>query len=215
MATVAQLDALGLRQTIREELDRSGMANLVRQLQSGAVLATALPSSALAGQEVYLQTAAMAAMTPPLMWRLRYDGSKWAVVAGTPLFSEIDSYISNLSGPDRAVTGTTYVALAVPLTVVLPVVGWYDIELGMGGYHGSQGGVSMMSYDIGATPASDVDAVGWQSALAAVDVQRVWRSQRKQFTSAPVTLTAKFRTLAGTANLRGPKSIKATPVLLG
>jgi hypothetical protein len=181
----------------------------------GVPLVTALPSSPIEGQECHLQTAAMAGYSPPLMWHLRYRATKWCLLGGAPLFAEIDPYVPPLGGPDRTVTSLTYVELAVPLTVVVPVVGWYDIELGVGGYHSTAGGLAAMSHDIGATAAVDNDGLGWQQAGAS-DVHRVGRSQRKQLTgTAPLTLRAKFRTSTGTATFRGPKTIKATPVLLG
>lgn len=190
------------------------MRKIISDIAPLAPRVTALPTSPVDGAECYFVADAVNAC----LWHLRYNtaSAKWEFLGGAPLYSEIDPYIGTMGGPDRSVSGANYIALAVPLTLTLPVVGWYDIELGMGGYHGVQGQVSAMSYDIGTTPASDADAVGWQNALANMDVHRLWRLQRKQFVSAPLTLTAKFRTTtSGSAVFRGPKSIKATPVLLG
>lgn len=179
----------------------------------GSPLVTALPTG-VAGDEVILQTAAMAALSPPVAWYLRSDGTKWVYIGGAPILAEIDAY-TTLSAPDRTVTSTTYVALAVAgPSVALPVVGWYHVELSFSAYHNTAGAQSAMSYDIGATGAVDVDSASFQAAVSNTDVQRVTRSYPKQFASA-VTLTSKFRTTAGTATFRGSKTLKVTPVYLG
>lgn len=180
---------------------------------------TALPASPIEGQRCALQTAAMAALTPPLLWPLVYSlaAGKWMPTGGAPLFAEVDNYTTVPNGgPDRSVSSATYAALAVALTVALPVVGWYDVEIAFSAYHGTASGAWMMSWDTGGrTDAQmDADAIGGQAANVNGDVQRASISRRRQFTTAP-TLTAKFRTAAGTAVFRGPKSIKATPLMLG
>lgn len=199
MATVAQMDALGLRQTIREELDRSGLANLVRQLQADAVAATALPSSALAGQEVYLQTAAMAAMSPPVKWLLRYDGSRWLPVSCPPLFAEVPA--------SEATASTTYVALATPGPALsVPVTGDYDVEIGAT----MAGGNPWMSYDVGAAAAVDADGFVHAAAFAAGN-----RPRRRLALAAGTTLTAKYRNSAAASGNARERWMRATPVRLG
>lgn len=215
----AVMDPQALRQIIREEMDRSALAVRVRQLQGGAPTVSALPTSPLDGQPIALQTAAMAAMTPPLLWHLVYSlaAGGWLPVGGAPLFAEIDNYTTVPDGgPDRSTSSTTWVGLAVALTATLPVVGWYDIRLAFTGYHGLGQKLCAMSYDTGGRTEAqmDSDAIGIQIAVANTDVQAPSIDRRRHFTGG-LTLTAKFRTNAGTASFRGPKSIKATPLVLG
>lgn len=217
--TVADYTEQALRQIIREEMDRSALAVRVRQLQGGTPL-TALPSPALDGQRIVLQTAAMAAMTPPLRWPLVYSlaaGGWMPDGACVPIFAEIDNYTTVPNGgPDRSVSSTTWVALAVALTATLPVIGWYDIRLAFLAYHGTAAGLAAMSYDTGGRTEAqmDSDSIGVQIAVLNTDTPSATISRRRHFTGG-LTLTAKFRTAAGAAVFRGPKSIKATPLMLG
>jgi hypothetical protein len=175
---------------------------------------TAFPGGAAAGDEVYLQNAGMAALTPPLMWHCRFNGTAWMALGCVPWLVEIDAY-TTLSAPDRSVTSTTYVALAVAGPVIaLPVLGWYHVELSFSAYNNTAGQQMAMSYDIGATAAVDVDSASFQPAVANTDVQRITRSYPKQFASA-ATLTCKYRVTGGTGVFRGSKTLKVTPVLLG
>lgn len=174
---------------------------------------TTLPATPIVGQVIYYQTAAMAALTPPLLWQLLRTSAGWQPIGGAPLFTETDPY-TTINAPDRALTSTTYVALAVAgPVVVLPAPGWYDIEQGMGGYNSVAGSLMAMSYDIDGTGATDLDAAAWQVAVSNTDIQRVYRKVRKQFAAAS-TLTAKYRTSGGTGAVRGPRFLSATPVLL-
>lgn len=184
-------------------------------VSASAPLVTALPASPLDGQRCTLQTAGMAALTPPLQWPLVGASGKWAPDgACVPLLSEVDAYTS-LSGPDRSVSSTTYVALAVAGPIaVLPALGWFHIELSFSAYGNTAGQQCAMSYDIGATAAVDTDSASFQPGVSNTDVQRITRSYPKQFAAAS-TLTAKFRVTGGTCTFRGSKTLKATPVLLG
>jgi hypothetical protein len=180
---------------------------------TGPPLVSTLPASPSVGQEVYFQSAVMAALSPPPVWRLLYDGTKWLFVGGAPLYSGVDEG----APADRPLTSTTYTTLAVAgPAVTLPVPGWYDVELQMGGYHSAAGGPALfMSYDIGATPAVDTDAVSFNTAVVNTDIHRAVRTQRKLFAAA-VTLTAKYRSPAGaTATFRAARVMQVTPVYLG
>lgn len=178
-----------------------------------APLVTAVPTGAGDGTRVMFQTAGMAALTPPLMWELRYTTAGWVPIGAAPLFNEVKPYTS-LTAPDEGTTSTTYAALATAGPVVtLPAPGWYDVEIGYGAYHNTAGIALAMSYDIGATGAVDADCCMTQFALANNDVMRAVRVARKQFAAASV-LTAKYRTASGSATFRGPRYMMATPVLL-
>lgn len=181
----------------------------------GILVATALPTGVVDGQFTILQTAAMAALTPPVMWPLRYTaGVGWFPQGAVPLAAEVKPYTS-LTAPDEGTSSTTYAALATAGPVItLPAAGWYDIEIGYGAYHNTAGISLAMSYDIGATGAVDADCCVSQFAVANNDVMRAHRFQpRKQFAAA-VTLTAKYKTASGSATFRGPRYMSATPVLL-
>lgn len=180
-----------------------------------APLVTAVPTGAGDGTRVMFQTAGMAALTPPLMWELRYTaGVGWFPIGAVPLAAEVKPYTS-LTAPDEGTTSTTYAALATAGPVVtLPAPGWYDVEIGYGAYHNTAGIALAMSYDIGATGAVDADCCMTQYAVANNDVMRASRLQpRKQFAAASV-LTAKYRTASGSATFRGPRYMRVTPVLL-
>jgi hypothetical protein len=109
------MDAMALRQTIREEMDRSRLAVLVRQGQSQA-LVSALPANPVDGQEVYLQTVAG-------VWHLRYRAaaSQWDVVGGAPLFA---------IGGSMSTSSTVAVALTNGPAITVPVSGVYNVDLG-------------------------------------------------------------------------------------
>jgi hypothetical protein len=202
-------------QQVPDQPTQQNFDQIYRAWPVGEYVATAIPTGTATGQTTLFQTAAMAALTPPVLWRLWYvDGVGWFPVGGAPLFTETDPY-TTAGAPDRALTnGAGYVAVAVAGPVVtLPAPGWYDIELGWAGYNGTAGALISMSYDIGATAASDLDAAHVQVAVVNTDIQRIYRKQRKLFASAAV-LTAKYRASGGSGVARGPRFMSATPVLL-
>lgn len=180
----------------------------------GEYIATSLPAGVVTGQTTLYQTAAMAALTPPVMWRLWYvAGVGWFPIGAVPLFAETGAY-TTIAAPDQGTASVPYVALATAGPVVqLPAPGWYDIEIAFGGYHTVAGNTLVMSYDIDATGALDVNSASVQPAVAVTDIPRVTRTVRKQFAAASL-LTAKYRTTAATGTWRGPRTMKATPVLL-
>lgn len=201
-------------QQVGDPAARQNFDQIFRAWDPGILVATALPTGVVDGQFTILQTAAMAALTPPVQWLMRYTaGVGWFPQSATPLFQEIKPYTS-LTAPDEGTSSATYAALATAgPAVAIPAAGWYDVEIGYGAYHNTAGIALAMSYDIGGTGAVDADCCMTQYALANNDVMRGVRVARKQFAAA-VTLTAKYRTASGSATFRGPRYMCVTPVLL-
>lgn len=199
--SIADLNDLAMRTVIREELDRSPMGSRVRQLQADAQVATALPTAPLAGQEVYLQTAAMAALTVPLKWLLRFDGSKWLPVSCPPLIAEVAT--------SETTANTTYAALATAGPVVtVPVLGDYDVEIGATMVNATNN--PFMSYDIGGTGAVDADSFIGGTGFAAGN-----RVRRKAAIPASTALTAKYRNNGATTGTFRERWMRVSPVRLG
>lgn len=201
------------------EFDTDTTTSLPVSLITDVPEVAALPNPGADGQVVDLLVDAAGVAGGPIFWRCRYRAAtpgtaRWHVLSAVPLFAEIDAYIVGMSGPDRAITLTTYTALAVPLTVALPSPGVYQVEISFGGYNNTAGQLLAMSYDVGATAATDVDAVGVQLAVSNTDVQRMTRSMLRTFATA-LTLTAKWRVSGGSAQARGPKAMKVTPIRIG
>lgn len=205
---------LAALQQVHDQPTQQNFDQIFRAWPAGEYIATAVPTGSVTGQTTLFQTAAMAALSPPVLWRLWYvAGVGWFPVGATPLFAETGAY-TTIAAPDQATASATYVALVTAGPVVqLPAAGWYDIEIAFGGYHTVAGNTLVMSYDIDATGALDVNSASAQPAVATTDIPRVTRTVRKQFAAASL-LTAKYRTTAATATFRGPRTMKATPVLL-
>lgn len=116
-------------------------------------IGTVLPASPVDGQEFILTDSLTA---PTYTWHLRYMAAKasnrWVFVGGAPGFSQVDA----LESPGS----TTYVNLAtLGPQFQIPVAGDYLVEIGFSEQTSTTGQACTMSYAIGATPASDTDAI--------------------------------------------------------
>jgi len=152
---------------------------------------TALPASGADGDRYLLVDSVTA---PTYGWLFQYvagisDAYKWQFIGGDPAFAEVVAQES----PNSA----SYVALATPgPSIVVPRAGIYLVEIGFYMFNNSVGGgfAQYMSYDIGATPASDADSTGAVmvniTTVASFPVSRV---RAKTITAGPTTLTAKYR----------------------
>lgn len=165
----------------------------------GLGIGTVLPSSPVDGQEFILTDSLTA---PTYAWRLRYmaakASNKWVFIGGSAAVSEVAAAESTASG--------TYVALTTPgPSITLPVAGDYDIFIGA--QSGGAGNEGVMSYDIGATPASDNDGT-WDYAFSPSV-----RWARKTGLGA-VTLTAKYRSGGSNPQFRD-RVMRVTPVAVG
>lgn len=180
-------------------IDTAQIANgavTAAKLASGVVPAaatyvTSLPSSPTDGQEIYYAANA----TNGVIWHFRYRSaaSKWEFVGGPPLVASVAT--------TQTTTSTSYTALTTAgPSITLPLAGDYDVTIGAdiyGGYDSSFNPVSaMMSYDIGATGASNADAIIYGAYALTASVSSV---RRKTGLSA-VTLTAKYKANSNPAN---------------
>src|SRR5262245_14701541 len=165
-------------------------------------LVTALPATAVDGQEVILVDSLTA---PTYNWRFRYVAAKatnkWVFVGGPPLYAEVAT-------PETLGTINTYLDLAtVGPTVTVPVVGDYIVDIREA--HSAPGASTVnVSYSIGATAANDVDAIITGNIVNATYSQS--RSRRKNALPAGA-LTMKYKTDAITPSFRN-RSIEVTPI---
>jgi hypothetical protein len=139
------------------------------------------------GDEAYLAVD----VSNGVIWHLRYNAGsasayKWEFLGGPPMFSEVATQES-YSGSGAYVDLTT-----VGPSIALPRGGDYDIEIGAFMQATPGASAMRMSYAIGATAASDNDAV-WVNMPSGSSVSPA-RPRRKTGLTA-VTLTAKY--LAG------------------
>jgi len=167
---------------------------------------TTLPPSPADGQEVVLVDSLA---LPTYAWTLRYlasitDAYKWLCVGGESAISEAGTNVA------EALAGSGYVALATPGPIfAVPRAGIYNVEIGAEVSPTTTAVDNYMSYDIGATPASDVDACRQYENVA--NVYRMGRDRVKTF-PAPVTLTAKYKGASGAGASFYKRSMKVGPV---
>ena len=147
-----------------------------------------LPVSPVDGQVVYYQNAAMA--TDGVTWTLRYRAAggtyKWEFVGGGTWEKEVDA--------DEPMTSTTYAdAATVGPQITVPLVGEYVLEYGMWPGTGNISGVAYCSPRIGATAATDTDAVGVSVGDATGAGSAVSRQRRKTITAAATLVKLQYR----------------------
>lgn len=127
-------------------------------------ISTSLPASPTIGKEILFQTAAMAALTPPVAWRLYYDGSKWIPTGGPPLLASVTTEQAT------SAAGNTYQDLGtVGPSLTIPVLGTYSIQVGAECFIATGLANAMalfMSYSIAGAGATDADAfrIDWSNA---------------------------------------------------
>lgn len=130
------------------DVPRSGIA-----LGNTPPIVTALPTNPQFGEVVTYAADA----TNGIYWNLQYDASgtyPWKFIGGSPLTAQVDT-------DENIVAGTiTYTALATAgPSITLALAGDYVISQGLRGYPFAVNQSLHMSYDIGATSASDNDSV--------------------------------------------------------
>ena len=141
-------------------------------------------------------------------WKFVYDSSeatyKWKFVGGPPVFAEVTGtgtitsgvYTNPPNGPD----------------ITLARAGIYDFRIGFSMATVTAGqGPFYMSYNIGATGASDTDA-----ALVQLNGQSpsatVYRERRNTVASAGSTITSKYKAAGGTTSVVQARTMYITPV---
>jgi hypothetical protein len=169
-----------------------------------------LPPNPVDGQECYY----LADATNGIVWHLKYRAAstsayKWEYVGGSHLRSDIDT--------DESTASTTYAALATAgPSITVPLAGDYEIEFGFNGWNSVASLVNNMSFDVGATAASDNDRLMYQGQVTGVaGSASVSRHRTKTGLAAATALVAKYRVSgSGTANFRN-RWMRCHPIRVG
>lgn len=174
-------------------------------------IVNALPGAPTAGDEIMLQTAAMAALPSPIAWRLYFDGAAWVPVGPVALFASVDAaQVTNAASAAYGVLG------AVGPTITVPAAGTYRVQVGAR-FQNTGGAVTtgFMSYTVGAAAASDEDAFTARDSAAS---SLTWQgaSRPKAYTvAAGDSFAADYRD-SGTNNVTfSHRWMRVTPVRLG
>jgi hypothetical protein len=177
---------------------------------SALAVTSTLPSNPVDGQECYY----LADATNGIVWHLKYRAAstsayKWEYVGGSHLRSDIDT--------DESTASTTYAALATAgPSITVPLAGDYEIEFGFNGWNSVASLVNNMSFDVGATAASDNDRLMYQGQVTGVaGSASVSRHRTKTGLAAATALVAKYRVSgSGTANFRN-RWMRCHPIRVG
>lgn len=185
------------------------LASIPGWVQTGLPpLVTTLPTSiAVQGMRVIYDTG-----TAGVRWDLVYDISDgstypWLYVGGPPLHAEVAT--------EQSTTSTSYAALSTAgPAVTLPLAGDYDVAGGAYLNNDTDTNGARMSFDIGASTATDADSFAYQFGTGATIVASMAREVRKTALTA-VALTCKYKALVGGTAKFGSRWISATPVRVG
>lgn len=197
-----QYDPDSVRVIIREEIDLALRSpDISRFLVDGTIPSTklriptgeALPISAADGDIFVYQGTGFA-------WLFQYHRSSeyWNFIGGTASINEVTTTQSTSS------TSYTDLSTSGP-SVTCPFRGDYIIEHGALMYQ-TTGGIGRMSFSIGATAASDSDAVA-EEQLTGVNLSR----SQPLSVSAPAEILAKYRTTTNSVNAEN-RWMKLTPI---
>ena len=152
-----------------------------------AGIGTSLPASPSDGAEYTLVDSLTA---PTYSWKFRYvaakASNKWVFIGG----AAASSYVATGEG----VVGTTYAALATAgPSFTVPVAGDYLVRQSAR-FNPPAGNAVFMSYDIGGTAASDLDALVGQTST--VIQNGGTRETRRQALAVSTALVSKYRATA-------------------
>lgn len=158
------------------------------------------------GDEVYL----IADSTNGVIWHFRYNAGsasayKWEFIGGPPMYAEVFA--------GEATASTAYVALTTPgPSISLARGGDYEITLGAIMSANNAGAATMyMSYDIGATGASDNDAIQF-NVITASTLSEPSRTRIKTGLAAGISLVSKYRITTGLTNTWSVRWMRVLPV---
>jgi hypothetical protein len=172
-----------------------------------AGIGTSLPVSPVDGQEFVLVDSLTA---PTFAWRFRYIAAKatnkWLFIGGAPLIAQVDT--------SDSFSSTSY-ANPSPNpgpSIAVPVAGDYIVGIGFNSTGVASGPIIYMSYDIGATPASDDDWIGKPGATATAPGGES-RFKKKSF--GAVTVTAKYKAATTTTQLVDNRWMSIEPIAVG
>lgn len=179
-------------------------------------LVSRLPATAEDGEEVDLLVDAGGTYGGPLIWRCRYRAAttgayKWHVIGAAPLEARIETVIGTVSQTSYADIGGN-----VGPSVQLPAAGDYIIAIGATIAGGGDGNGLLMSYAIGATPASDQDNIAQcsQSATGSGNWYSV-SGEKPKLGLGAVLLKAQYRVVGPVHGSIQQRWIRATPLRLG
>ncbi len=139
-------------------------------------------------------------------WHFIYDSSettyKWKYIGGGPAYALVNTFEST--------TSTTYAALTTAgPSITLDREGDYVIAVGAYERVNAVGPTAFMSYDVGATGASDNDCTKYDSAVVSTGCTTVFE-QLKTAIPASSAIVSKYRTSANTASF-SQRWIRITP----
>lgn len=173
------------------------------------VMGTALPASAVDGDQFILVDSTTA---PTYAWLLQYvaakSSNKWQFIGGSQISAEV--------GIGETTASTSYAALTTAgPSIAIPVAGDYYVAVGyMNNTQATAQGLGYMSYDIGGTGASDNDAANSLSlSTTQAELVNAFRRRKKTGLTA-VTLTAKYKTTAGTHGFSN-RWMEVIPIAIG
>ena len=175
-------------------MTRIGPSLVVSSAGGGANFVTSLPSSPGDGKEVIYE----ADGANGVYWHLKYKDSsaRWHFIGGADLYAESAGGESTGSG--------SYVDPGTGPNITVPLEGDYDIEIGGYFSSGSTGGNAYMSYAIGATAASDNDALIYQNPTTGTSSYGMnsneARLRRKTGLAASTALSSRIKGVSNTFN---------------
>jgi len=164
----------------------------------GAVeILTSLPLDIYPGRRIVITDSPA---SPSYLWHLRYNADspspyKWECLGGTPGLSV------TTAGGMEPTTSTTYTNLATvgpDFQVPAGLGGDFLIEAGASLAHDIAGNTAFMSYDLGATPAIDADAVRGSTS----DAVSAMKKRRKLGVSSGALIRARYRSSTGANEAR-------------
>lgn len=166
-------------------------------------IVTQLPTQATVGDQVIYAADA----TNGVYWHLSYDGIgtyPWKFIGGADLYSIVTT------GESRSVASYAALATAGP-SITLPLPGDYMVGIGCGVATASASQVgSAMSFTVGATAASDTDAV-WAQVVAPGFNVSVSKRVKKSGLSA-VALVAQYKASSAVSVTWADRHMSVTPI---
>lgn len=179
---------------------------------SGDPLVSSLPANPVDGQVVLYQHATM--VTQGVVWPLRYNALsasafKWEGLSAPPLTTQSDT--------GRSRTNPAYGSLPTdPLGLTAPLAGDYLIGQSAAIAGDTPAADYYLGYEIGATPASDADALLVERVTSASgnNISSVSRSKRKDNIPAGTIITEKARGTSGTGTYLN-RMLSLTPIRVG
>lgn len=160
----------------------------VSSLNVNSHYSTSFPTTGLFdGMEV---TIVDSISNPGYIWHFRYNAGsssayKWEFIGGSPIRAEITT--------SETTTSTSYTALTTAgPTITVPFNGTYIVTITAEVANSTSGGAAAMSYDIGATGASEADRI-IAVAGSANAIFTLYREKGKADLVAGNNLTSKYR----------------------